>query len=246
MAMRISDITNTFDSKESILIDSFESYLSQRSSKRYPVIIREMDCWQGRADVVAAYFNDGWTLPVGAENIMSRLGPAQLLAVLYPKRKQKYPDIVSLSGLSESTVRRVLKELLEIGLIQKYESESYTLHPSVVLPNVTFHAYEGKLHNWKRALYQAINYLGFAQYSSIVMPERYVKAALDNIEHFKINGIGIISVTNQKYKVYLKPRKNRPRKRAFHLVGIGKTIATMNQSDICSPSEKTNSGEPSI
>lgn len=244
--MRLDDITDTFDSKESVLIDSFENFLLQRSSLKYPVIIREMDCWQGRADVVAAYISNGWKLPSGAENIISRLGPAQLLAVLYPKRKQKYHDIVSLSGLSESTVRRVLKELLEIGLIQKYESESYTLHPSIVLPNVTFHAYEGKLHNWKRALYQAINYLGFAQYSSIVMPERYIKAALDNINHFKINGIGIISVSNQKYKVYLKPRKNRPRKKAFHLVGIGKTIATMNISNICSISKETNCGEPSI
>ncbi|MBD2860681.1 ArsR family transcriptional regulator [Paenibacillus oceani] len=246
MAIRLSDVTDLYESKESTLIDSFESYLMQSSSKKHSALIRELDCWQGRADVVAAYVNEDWSLPQGAEHIISRLGPAQLLSVMFPKKKQKFKDIISLSGLSESTVRRHLKELLEADLIQKFEPDSYTLHPKVILPNVTFHAYEGKLHNWKRALYQAINYLGFAQYSSIVMPERYIKAALENIDHFKINGIGIISVSNQKYKVHLKPRKNRPRKKSFHLVGIGKTLFYVNQSNICNASEETNSRLPGI
>ncbi|MCY9692272.1 ArsR family transcriptional regulator [Paenibacillus alginolyticus] len=245
--MRLIDVIDTYESKESTLIDSFENYLIQSSAKKHSALIREMDCWQGRADVVAVYINNGWNLPEGAANVISRLGPAQLLAVLYPKKKQKYADIVTLSGLSESTVRRHLKELIEAGLIQKFETDLYTLHPEIVLPNVTFHAYEGKLHNWKRALYQAINYLGFAQYSSIVMPERYIKTALENIDHFKINGIGIISVSNQKYKIHLKPRKNRPRKKSFHLVGIGKAISNIiNQSNISNSSEEAYSRLPGI
>lgn len=241
MAVRLTDVTDLYESKESTLIDSFENYLVQSSSKRHFTLIRELDCWQGRADVVATFINEGGVLPEGAEHIISRLGPAQLLSTMYPKKKQRFKDIVTLSGLTESTVRRHLKELLEANLIGKFEPDSYTLHPDITLPDVTFHAYEGKLHNWKRALYQAINYLGFAQYSSIVMPERYIKAALENIDHFKINGIGIISVSNQKYKVHLKPRKNRPRKKSYHLVGIGKALSFINQSSICNTSEEANS-----
>lgn len=244
--MEIIDVNDTYESKESTLIDSFEHYLLQTSKHKHTTLIREMDCWQGRADVVEAYVNDGWNLPKGAEHIISRLGPSQLLAVLYPKRKQKFKDIVTLSGLSQSTVRRYLKELFQSGLVQKFDSDLYTLHPEIILPHVTFHAYEGKLHNWKRALYQAINYLGFAQYSSIVMPERYIKGALENIEYFKINGIGIISVSNQKYKVHLKPKKNRPRKKSFHLVGIGKTISNINQLNISNSPENVNCRQPSI
>ncbi len=60
------------------------------------------------------------------------------------------------------------------------------------------------------------------------MPERYIKSALDNIEYFKANGIGIISVSNHKHKIHLKPKKNRPRKKAFHLVGIGKMLIHKN------------------
>ncbi|MFS0728347.1 winged helix-turn-helix transcriptional regulator [Paenibacillus sp. 1P07SE] len=228
--MRITEIVDLHESKESSLIESFEQYLVQTSTQKHTALIREMDCWQGRADVVAAYINKAGALPQGAERLISRLGPAQVLAVLYPKKKRALGEIISISGLSESTVKRHVKELVEAGLIQKHEADRYTLHPEGVIPQFTFHAYEGKLHNWRRALYQAINYLGFAQYSSVVMPKRYIKAALENIEYFKINGIGLISVTNQQYHIHLKPRKHRPRKKAFHLVGVGKALGAINES----------------
>ncbi|MDI4649589.1 helix-turn-helix domain-containing protein [Cohnella hashimotonis] len=230
MSLSYADPIDTFESKESTLINSFEDFLIQNSSTKPTLILREMDCWQGRADVVEAFFTSHWSLPRGSEEVLSRLGPAQILSVLYPKKKQKLNTIVSLSGLSESTVRKHLKELSECGLVQQDNQDRFTIHPQVLLPQIRFHAYEGKLHNWKRALYQAINYLGFAHYSSVVMPARYIKPALENLEHFKINGIGLISVSENEYKMILKPRKNRPRKKAFHLVGIGKTIMELNSN----------------
>ncbi|MFD1953194.1 hypothetical protein ACFSL6_03130 [Paenibacillus thailandensis] len=246
MAINYADLLDTFESKESTLINSFEDFLIQRSKKKTPIILRELDCWQGRADVVAAFLSPHWMLPEGAEEILSRLGPAQVLSVLYQKKRQKLNTIVMLSGLSETTVRRHLKELIEGGLIQQHAQDTFTIHPFVNIPRITFHAYEAKLHNWKRALYQAINYLGFAQYSSVVMPERYIKPALENLEHFRINGIGLVSVSNKNYTVILKPRKNRPRKKAFHLVGIGKTIIGVNLSNICYGSKDPYCRLPSV
>lgn len=240
MAIEAISKFDGLDLKESILVDSLENALSHRYTRNKPVLLRELDCWQGRADIVVACLDEDWYVPQEGGKLISRLGTAQVLSTLYPKRPRKIQDIVILTGLAETTVKRTIKELMICQIIFEKQLGSYILHPDMKLPKVEFHAFEAKLHNWKRALYQAINYFGFAQYSSVVMPDRYIGGALNNLRDFEINGIGLYSLSNEGLQTYLRPRKSRPRKAAFHLVGIGKVLLDIEKLNVGLSSKLVN------
>lgn len=223
---------NDIESNEMVMTNAIQEIFSKGKFEDR-LILRELDCWQGRADLVLASTDSLWYVPPGGSKLLSKLGTAQIMAVLYPKRPRNIKMIAELTGLSSATVKRSIQELSWAEMALEVEKGSYILHPSLRLPKVEFHAYEAKLHNWKRALYQAINYYGFAQYSSVIMPEKYISAALKNSYAFITNGVGLFSIGKTGIDMHIKPRKNRPRKKAFHLVGVGKLLlAYDNQLDV--------------
>ncbi|WP_298203118.1 hypothetical protein [Desulfosporosinus sp.] len=215
---------NDIESNEMVMTNAIQEIFRNNELQELS-ILRELDCWQGRADIVLARTNNAWYVPPGGAELISRLGTAQILSVLYPKRPRNIDRVAELTGLSSKTVRRSLRELVSAEMASEVKPGFYTLHPNLRLPKVEFHAYEAKLHNWKRALYQAINYYGFAQYSSVIMPEKYVAAALKNSYSFIMNGVGLFTIGKNGIDMHIKPKKNRPRKKAFHIVGIGKLLA---------------------
>jgi len=73
------------------------------------------------------------------------------------------------------------------------------------------YAYEAKLTNWKRALYQAFRYKAFVNRSYVIMDHDRVKAAVSHSERFERANIGLISIDNSG-KVYhhYRPRNEAP------------------------------------
>lgn len=211
---------DTMSTVESSLVNVFEHSLAKKNNSK-KIIIREFDCWQGRADLVTADLENLF-IKTEFASAMANLTTAKIISLLHFRAPRTAKFIQERLGFSESTVQKGLNELIKIKAVKRMKN-SYLLNDQIDIPNVEFNAYEAKLHDWRRALYQATQYFGFANYSWVVMPERNIKAALNNIKAFQYNKVGLISVDDYgKVKIQLRAKKNQPRRKAFHLVGIGK------------------------
>jgi hypothetical protein len=58
------------------------------------------------------------------------------------------------------------------------------------------YAYEAKLKNWKKAIFQAFRYKAFADFSYVIMDHDHVKPALSQLEKFKRSNIGLLSIND--------------------------------------------------
>lgn len=226
LAKNYNSYLDTSTVKEESLVFVLEALLIQKDKyfkDKNKKILKEMDCWQGRADLVVAEIKDKEILSKEKAMLLSNLTNAQIISLLHRKAPRTLNFLINRTGLTESTVRRSLRLLLNEGIVMENSNKSYILHPDFKIPKVVFNAYEVKLYNWRRALYQATQYFGFANNSWVVMPKKYISPALHNIELFKANGVGLISIDeNGKVLTHLKAKQNQPNKKAFHLVGIGK------------------------
>ena len=55
-------------------------------------------------------------------------------------------------------------------------------------------AVEAKLRDWRRALYQASQYLDYATRSWVVLDMRWIENARDNLEQFTVRGVGLLAL----------------------------------------------------
>ncbi|KSU89839.1 hypothetical protein AS180_00270 [Priestia veravalensis] len=221
-----SHYLDTLSIKEESLVRALENDLKKKvSGKENQFLIREMDCWQGRADIVWADIRTQGKLSEEQIKVILKLTNAQVLSLLHYQSPRTFQYIKFKTGLMDTTIKKALKELNESKIIKINLNGSYLINNEFKLPKINFNAYEAKLHNWKRALYQAIQYLGFAQYSWVVMPKKHINPALKNLYAFKENGIGLLSIDDRgQVDVYIKPKKHQPSRKAFHLIGISKTL----------------------
>ncbi|GAB4036697.1 hypothetical protein [Spirosoma jeollabukense] len=70
---------------------------------------------------------------------------------------------------------------------------------------------ELKLKNWRRALIQAFRYLNFSNKSFVILDEKYVNPAINNLAVFKQYNIGLGSFNvDQELKIYYNPTDIQP------------------------------------
>ncbi|WP_060679466.1 hypothetical protein [Virgibacillus halodenitrificans] len=213
----------TLTTIEDSLVSYYENYLVH--SFKEEIVLREVDCWQGRADLVSAKIIGEYNINIEQAELLSKLTNAQIISLLHYKAPRSLRYIVEKLALTETTIKRAINTLKKANIIDTKDNNTYTLCNTFILPNVEFNAYEAKLHNWRRAFYQATQYFGFSHYSWVIMPEKYIKPALKNSELFTENGVGLIGLDNKGKKiVYVKANKNQPRRKAFYLVGVGKAM----------------------
>ncbi|MCE4048051.1 helix-turn-helix domain-containing protein [Bacillus sp. Au-Bac7] len=219
-----SPYLDTITTIEDSLVSFYhERYLLNEYNKKGEIILREVDCWQGRADIVTAKITGEFKMTFDQAECISNLTNAQVLSLLHYNSPRTFQYIKSRLLLAEQTIKKSIRLLINSGIVSQTEKKSYILSKDFVLPKIEFNAFEAKLHNWKRALYQSTQYYGFAHYSWVVMPEKYIKPAVENIRYFESNGIGLLSIDEKGVKkYYVRAKKNQPNRKAFYLVGIGK------------------------
>lgn len=223
---QINELFHTLDQKEEDLVKVFEeNYLLNILGDGHNFIAKELDCWQGRADIVLARCMQDINISYDQAQTLSKLTNSTVISLLHYQSPRTIDYICKKTGLTRNTIKSAIRELKKTDIVLESNSKSVYLNESFTIPKFKFHAYEAKLHNWKRALYQSIQYYGFAIKSSVVMPKRYIQPAINNLDSFKKNGIGLISINNHgKSEIILKPKKNQSNKKAFYLVGVGKVI----------------------
>jgi len=163
-------MTTSYTEKE--MADSFAEIL--RSPKGLPTIgsfngvFREVDCRQGRPDFIAVRNKANYEPPNLPDNL-GYVGSA-LLATLKPSSPRTIDYLVEHSEFSEQSVKRTLNLLVASTHVQRNDQGNYHLSPAVANRQVEIWAFELKLDNPRRAVYQAQCCCAYAHHTLIVVP----------------------------------------------------------------------------
>ena len=175
---------------------SFEKYIKSNPSYffTYDMIYKEVESFQGIPDYLGVSMSH---LYHGSEKTMqipiNRWHTISIILAFMKKKQFRTPNyIIQNTGLSQKIIIRDLNFLCRLGICEKNNVGNYRFVEDFEMPIAHIHSFELKMSNWKRALFQAIRYKTFSEYTSIVMPFEKEQILLQNIDSFKERNIGVL------------------------------------------------------
>lgn len=208
------------------MADAFEASLrNQRGPAGFPrftVVFREVACRQGVPDLVAA----SGQLPccrvsAGLREAarFSAGSTISLLALLKRSAPRSLAYLREASGLSRRTAARALSCLVDVALARPCGSGLFTLAAGLDLPSMDLWAFELKLTNWRRALFQALQNMAFARRTFAVFPSERERVLGQHIPKFRLMNVGVMlfGLHDHSHRVLVRPRSSRPLSRAHYL-----------------------------
>ncbi len=211
---------------EEEMADSFQQEL--RSMKGLPGIgpftgvYREVNCLRGRADFIAIRGAKS-LVPPGLGDTLG-LTDSAVLAFLNQRSHISAESLADMTGFAVRSVRSTLSRLHDIGYIRRTKSGEYTLSRWSIASGYSLWAFELKLNNTRRAVYQAQQYRSFANIVMIVVPPGKV----DLFKQFRIAmrrwGIGLASFDSltRQFKIILAPDKKKSLSKQHRIYAISK------------------------
>ena len=181
------------DYNEQEMAKAFEIALNTKQVKGLPdfaLIYNEFACKQGIPDFIGVPFLDSVMNREFSKLTMLESSSMVLSLLKYNSgRRKRY--IKEKTDLSDSTVNKVLKELLSNNFIVEKDGLYYL---SILYDNKVndIWAFELKLSNWRRALFQSLQYKAFANYVIAVFPYEKEKILKQNIAIFKELNVGVL------------------------------------------------------
>jgi hypothetical protein len=116
--------------------------------------------------------------------------------------------------------------MTDAGLVRALSDDAYVLGSKSILPECEIWCFEGKLRDWKRALYQATRYRAFAHRSFVVMPEDCIQAAERQVDRFRLARVGLISLDDSgRFRTITKPRSKEPRSSVMFTMATARALA---------------------
>lgn len=152
-----------------------------------PYHIREFESLNGIPDLILVSGSVLGTFKKFEEKygyIGSTSGAARILVVLNKKSFTDISTLLSVTGLSRSYLTKVLKDLIELNVIEHSIRRGYRIDRDFELPNPRIISIEFKLDNWQKALVQATRHSAFAARSFVIMPSSKQAIIEKNIQHF--------------------------------------------------------------
>lgn len=222
---------------EQKMADVFEKLLrdTRRTSEFPPFhsIFREVKCQQGIADFIAIAGNypSRETRKVLKDiHRISNNSTFHILALLKHRAPRTESFITRSTGLSNQIVRRILKQLEHRAMIKKVRSGGVILGPQWRPPKFDLWAFELKLKNWKRALFQALQYRAFATHVVIVLPKERSKIVMRHLDKFKTMKVGVMmfDINKRKHEIIIQPAKVTPSSKLHYFHTLGNLIAISN------------------
>ena len=157
---------------------------------------------------------------------------------LINRKNKKISEIDFVTRFSKKQIKSIIEKYLSMELIEEYNSEYYFVKNKLT-PSITeFYAIEAKLKDWKSGLYQAIRYKNFAQKSFLALSSEYIHRVDKNL--LIHNNIGLISVSIDKTRIIINPRKDTPNDEvAFFYLGekFTKNVFINNKQEKYSPQQ---------
>jgi hypothetical protein len=220
--MKTKTVVTTYTENE--MGDAFEVRASSKKGLpgigRFWRVFREVDSWRGRPDFVCLQKEGNEELPKSTEGL--GLVGATILAALNRSTGQPLELIHQKTGYAESSVKQALVRLLVGGFIKKDRNDKYKLVPGRGLDDLETIAFELKLKNAKRALYQAQQYKCFADRVYVVVPPQLVDSFGKYQETMTIWGFGLASFVpiRKRFRVEVQSKGKRPetKHQAFYTI----------------------------
>jgi DNA-binding MarR family transcriptional regulator len=168
---------------------ALHSYLLN-SAPASPLVFREPELPTGFPDVVAVFCHAYSAQPQPGR---ANLGPAhlRLLHHLYTVRHGSASDLASALGHSPRLTRRMLDELEHASLVQRSGSTELARPIDSVFIARRIVAVEAKIHDWRRALRQAVANTWFASHSYVLLPAARISREV--CQHAAHLGIGVMT-----------------------------------------------------
>ncbi len=234
-----------FSFSEKEMAKAFMEWLDSSASwgvlPDFATVHPEVTCRQGIADFVAAEgsssvevsveepLNSYWVSDTACIHVLSALR-------FGAPRRRHY--IAEATGFSHTTTRRILSRLVTDRLVVQRDTGAYVLSEMWRDAQLNMWAFELKLHDWRRALYQATQYRAFATRVMTVFPKERERILRKNLRAFKTMKVGIMlfDANTQFCEVLLKSRKTRPFSRTHYLFALRQMI--LRSSAECVPSRE--------
>lgn len=178
---------------------------------RFWRVFREVDSWRGRPDFVCLQRTGNEELPNHTEGL--GLVGATILGALNRSTGRTLDDIQQKTGYATSSVKQSLHRLVASGLVIKDRNEKFKLVPGRGLDDLATVAFELKLKNARRALYQAQQYRCFTDQVYVVVPPQLIGSFDKYQEAMSLWGIGLASFDpiKKRFRVEVPSAGKRPK-----------------------------------
>lgn len=209
--------------------DLISSFLYNYKIFKNEIVVEEISIRFGNIDIVSI---ENVELPFSNKQIKVLSKPAG--ALVFTKIKNKRPiskeRLLKSIGLSESTLDNILYELLHCELIYR-EGNNYYRTIQFEFPKTIVTGYEAKLRDFNKAFFQAKGNKQYTDYSYIVFPMDMARVIMEKkINLLKENGIGLIGVSKEKSKCFLKATKSDMMQNHIRLLNLAKVNLIISYS----------------
>ncbi len=137
---------------------------------------------------------------------------------LINRRNKKISEIDFVTRFSKKQIKSIIEKYISLELIEEYSSDYFYVKNRLAPTIDEFYAIEAKLEDWRGGFFQALRYKNFAHKSFLALSSEYIHRVDKEllIEH----NIGLISVSVNKTRIIINPKKNNPKdETAFFYLG---------------------------
>ena len=214
--------------------NAFDTALRTSAIKGIPtfeILYKEVICQQGIADFVGLT-SDSFVKKYRFVDFTSNESCSLVLSCLKYKAGRSKNYLKKQTDLTDGTLNRVIRELVINKYVVEMDNLYYLAIPNMGAKENTW-AFELKLSNWKRAIFQALQYKAFANYSVVVFPFEKEKILKGNMESFQELNIGVLlfSTENHNAKWLCHPKKEKPISKWQTLFLLGKISSQFSQEN---------------
>jgi hypothetical protein len=155
---------------------------------------------------------------------------AELMARLHARRGADTTTLRRSTGFSEKVIKLQLANLAKAGVAKRTRAGMFRLTPGFRVPRVEVWAFEAKTHDWRRALYQALQYRGFAHRIYVVMPLARRALVRKHQPTFRRFGVGVVLIDERnRLRCMIAAQPRAPRSRVMHLRVVGEILKRANR-----------------
>lgn len=197
---------------------AFARYLKRTDLGDFPrisAVYREIRGYQGVPDVITIHGSRPSATRMRAmKMVLTHAGRNSLpiLGLLSTEHAHTRQYVARRLGINEATLVTKLRTLEQLGVIKRTLRGSFLLQAGYTLPAFELWAYELKLSNWKRALFQTVQARAFVDRAFAVFPIEKEHLLMSNLGSFKRMNVGLLlfDVEQQTHKLIVRPqRKSR-------------------------------------
>lgn len=167
-----------------------------------------------------------------AAAVLATPAAARVLSLLKPNSIRTLEYLHRSSGLSIRTVRRNLRMLEELTLVKSANTGSYLLGEKLLELDRELWAFEVKVDNWQRALFQALQYRAFADRVVVAVAGDYVHRVRRHASLFRSFRIGLLAVhpPTRSVEVVLPAFRGPPTSKFHRFQALGRFLIALRTS----------------